>query len=95
MPVGSRNYLTKFDARIFPIFSLIAITKIVRRTRAIKHHKLAEVVFKSQHMTQRRTQRCNSRAHRNKNQITPFNFVELEPMTCDTSNSISSPGFMS
>ena len=81
MTIRSRNHLAKFDTRSFPVVSFVAITKVVRRARAVKHDQLSKLIFMVQHMTQRRTQRRNSGSHRYKNQVASLHFVELETVT--------------
>lgn len=83
MPIRTRDYLSQFHPRIFPSLRLVAITKVIRRPRPIKHDKLPKLVFTFQHMSQSRAQRRYSGTHRHENKIPPFHFVEFEPVSGD------------
>src|SRR6185369_4249963 len=83
MPIRTRNHLAQLNAMLTPVVSLVAITKVVRRARAIKHHELPKLLFSFQHMTQCRTQWCDACSHRDKDEITTFDRIEFEPMSRD------------
>src|SRR6185503_12398978 len=84
MPVRSRDHLAQLDAVLTPVFNLIAITKIIRRTRTIEHDELTKLLFSFQHVAQRRTQRRDARSHRHKNKVTPFHPLEVEAVSRDS-----------
>src|SRR6185437_8674569 len=81
MPVRTRDHLAQLDAVVTPVVSLIAITKVVRRARTIKHDQLPKLLFSSQHVTQCRTQRRNTSSHRDEDKITTFHLIEIETMS--------------
>src|SRR5215204_474579 len=78
MPVRTRDYLAQLHTRIFPGVSLVAITKIVGRARAVKHYELPKLIFALQHMTQGRTQRRDTGSHRYKNEISALHHIDIE-----------------
>jgi len=75
--------MRKLNSRIRPGLSLIAITKVIRSLRTVKHHELSEFIFTFQYVPQRRSQWCNSGSHRNKNQIASFYFIDPKPTPAD------------
>src|ERR1044072_97592 len=79
MSIGTRDHLPELNPRIRPGLSLIAITKVIRSLRTVKHQELSEFIFTFQYVPQRRTQWRNSGSHRNKHQIAPFYFIYLKP----------------
>src|ERR1700732_1343692 len=83
MSVGSRDDLTQLDACVFPALRFIAITKRIRRARAVKHDQLTKVLLAIQDVPQSRTQRRDARAHRNQNQIVAAMTIRIETMAGD------------
>src|SRR6266852_33159 len=78
MSVRSRDYLTQLDARVFPTLGLIQITESIRRARAVKHDQLAKLMFAIQHVPQSGAQRCDTRAHRDQNQIATAMSIQIK-----------------
>src|SRR6266705_242166 len=83
MPVWPRDHLSQFNSCFFPLFSFIAITKIVRRARSIKHDEPAKIVLALEHMSQCGTQWRDTRTHRYKNQIPSLLFGQIKTMARD------------
>src|SRR5712691_5789206 len=81
MSVGSRDDLTQFDPGVFPALRFIAITKSIRRARAVKYYQLPKVLLAIQDVAQCRTQRRDARAHRNQNQIVAVMAIQIETVT--------------
>src|SRR5437016_13099645 len=83
MTIGTRDDLTQFHSRLFPLSSFVAITKIIWRARAVEHNQLTKIFFAIEHVTQRRSQRRHAGSHRHENQIVSALLIELESASCD------------